>query len=969
MRRNSLFTLAALLTFIVTAADAQVATGTITGRTIDPTGEALAGVVVRATSPETGFTRELVSDSTGVYRLAGLPAATYRLHAEVAGFRPFEQPNVIVNVGSSVSIDITLFVVVGDVDVVVEATTPLVSTRSSAVGEVVDVTRVEGLPLNGRQFANLAGLVPGVGLGFHSDPTKSAQYTPQVSGGNGRNINYLVDGGDNNDDTVGGLLQMFPLEAVQEFNVATQRYSAEYGRSNGAVLNVVTKSGTNTPHASWFTLVRDNAMNARTVSETAATIPKQDYQRYQYGGSFGGPIIKDRAHYFVAYEGTQQNTKQAVNTQGLYQDGVYDVHLRQHLLTGKVTAQPAPGHSLAVRYAYDHDTQPNGAAPNAAFSTWTTSTNNFGSLNASHNWVIGGRALNAAVVQYARFTNDIPLGSSEPALVFPNGVFGGSSLSAPQRTEQVKWQFRDDYSWTTGGFGLWHEVRAGASWIHEPRLYAANGQGVNGIFVLVNNSLTSPVLQVLASDGKTSADIPIDFYGGYVQDDWRVTNRLVLNLGVRYDLVDGMPIDQRFNANFTAMQAAGRAGRFAGTVLEDFGQEPRNDRNNIQPRLGAAYDPRGDGKDVIRGGWGIYTDFGYTNANALTAALQNGGLTFTAFAPTGLVKPDGTFFRVTDPLSSIAALNGIDPNAPRTNAEVVSPLLQQPLTYQTNIGWSHELNPSTALRADYVKVQGRDLNVRIRTNALVNGSRLLSGVGVQPNDFTFRTAVSQGRSEYDALIVGFRRRMSRGVDVSAGYTLARALSDLGTAYDELASNLIQDVTQPFSATQLAPSARTDSRHQITASAIVQAPWGISIAPVLMYRSALPVHTFQGTDLNGDGNINDSTLQAYRYTGLDASGRATYEEDGPCRTVNCSRRAAFAQMNLRASKGFRVGNTKIEAIAEIFNLFNAKNPSLAVTQRLLIGGQPNPTFMQPNAYAGDVGQPEQRVGQLGFRFSF
>ena len=129
--------------------------------------------------------------------------------------------------------------------VTVNAETPLIETSSSSVGGVVDVSRIESLPLNGRQFANLAATIPGVGLGFHSDPTKSSQFSPQIGGGNGRNVNYQIDGGDNNDDTVGGLLQLFPLEAIQEFNFVTQRYKAEYGRSNGGVMNIVTKSGTN----------------------------------------------------------------------------------------------------------------------------------------------------------------------------------------------------------------------------------------------------------------------------------------------------------------------------------------------------------------------------------------------------------------------------------------------------------------------------------------------------------------------------------------------------------------------------------------------------------------------------------------------------------------------------------------------------------------------------------------------------
>ena len=158
--------------------------------------------------------------------------------------------------------------------------------------------------------------IPGVGLGFHSDPTKSTQYSPQIAGGNGRNVNYQIDGGDNNDDTVGGLLQLFPLEAIQEFNFVTQRYKAEYGRSNGGVMNIVTKSGTNNDAGQLVHLVRDKSLNAKTRPRSSTKVDKQDYRRYQYGGSFGGPIVQNSAHFFAAFERTQQDTAQAVNDAG-----------------------------------------------------------------------------------------------------------------------------------------------------------------------------------------------------------------------------------------------------------------------------------------------------------------------------------------------------------------------------------------------------------------------------------------------------------------------------------------------------------------------------------------------------------------------------------------------------------------------------------------------------------------------------
>ena len=968
---------ALFLTLATVPASAQITSGHISGQITDQHGGAVPGASVVATNTATGFVREATSDGSGAYRLAALPVGTYDVSATLTGFRPYAR-SLTVNVARSTTLDIALGVASVTEQVVVRAAVPLVSTTSSSVGDIVLPDRIENLPLNGRQFANLAATVPGVGLGFHSDLTKSSQYSPQISGGNGRNVNYLVDGGDNNDDVVGGLLQLFPLESIQEFNVLTQRFDAEYGRSNGAVLNIVTKSGTNDQRGSWFTLVRDEALNSRTYREATGNVEKQAYSRYQFGGSLGGPIVENRVHYFAAYERTQQDTRQIVNTLGLFpdDDGIFDVPMRQNLFTGKVTATLGTGQYLAVRYASDRNSQPSGAGPNNARSSWTTSTNTFDSVNVNHNWVAGRSTLNEFVFQYSDFINDIPIGKPGPAFRFANTVQGGSNRGAPQRTEQTKWQLRNDVSRTMSGFlGLSHELKAGASWVHEPRLFIRTAQGSEGDYLIGTLSLTGPVTQVLVIGGKPEANVPLEMYGIYAQDNWRVGNRLTLNLGVRWDYVSGVPIDQLTNANFLAMQAAGRTGRFAGTIFDDFGQDPRSDRDNVQPRLGAVVDVFGNGRDIVRGGWGVYTDFGYVGSNAVTAILDNsgGGPVFLATSASGLLKQDGTLFRFTDPLSTIQHLNVIPAGTALAAGEVVSPLLEQPYSRQMNLGWAHQLSDSTAVTADYVRVQGRDLNMRLRPNATVGpGQRLFTGIPISPANRNFRTAVSRGRSEYDALILAVRRRMSRGFDLTASYTASASRSDIGTAPDEVASDLLQDVRDPFSDVQLGPSARTDARHQVTISAVVTAPWNITIAPIVFYRSALPVHSFVGYDTNGDGANIDKTPQAYRYTGLNGTV-ATFEESGACATVNCSRRAPFSQVNLRVSKAFRAGPARIEAIAEVFNLLNATNPFLNTTQQRFTGTAANPVpnagFMQPAAYAGDVGQPEQRVGQLGFRITF
>src|SRR5690242_6425814 len=374
------------------AALAQQTTGNITGRVLDEQGAAVPGATVTAKNPSTGFTRTDASDAEGIYRLSALPVGKYDVTAELPGFTTVAKQAIEVNVGQTQAVDFSLKIAAVAETVNVTGASPLIETTASSVGQVVDVRRLETIPLNGRQFANLAATIPGVGLGFHSDPTKSTQYAPQINGGAGRNVNYQIDGGDNNDDTVGGLLQAYPLEAIQEFNFVTQRFKAEYGRSNGGVMNIVTKSGTNNLSGSFFESFRDKSMNARTETEKIAGADKQDYRRNQFGGSLGGPILKDKAHYFAAYERTQQDTTQTVNTKGLLPtlDGSYGVPYRENLFTGKASANLRGDQYLSVRYGYNNNKNPYDAAPNHTVDNWGDSTNKFNSINVNHNWVLPG---------------------------------------------------------------------------------------------------------------------------------------------------------------------------------------------------------------------------------------------------------------------------------------------------------------------------------------------------------------------------------------------------------------------------------------------------------------------------------------------------------------------------------------------------------------------------------------------------
>jgi hypothetical protein len=214
-------------------ATAQQTSGNVNGRVLDQQQAAMPGVTVTGTNPATGYSRVATTDAEGVYHLTALPVGTYQLKVELPGFQTLSR-EILVEVGANIDVNFELQVQSLSESVEVTAESPLIEASTSSVGGVVDTKRIESMPLNGRQFANLAVTIPGVSLGMHSDPTKSTQFAPQIGGGNGRNINYQIDGGDNNDDTVGGLLQLFPLEAIDQFNVITSRYKAEYGPAMAA---------------------------------------------------------------------------------------------------------------------------------------------------------------------------------------------------------------------------------------------------------------------------------------------------------------------------------------------------------------------------------------------------------------------------------------------------------------------------------------------------------------------------------------------------------------------------------------------------------------------------------------------------------------------------------------------------------------------------------------------------------------
>ncbi len=360
---------------------------------------------------------------------------------------------MVVNVGATTAPDVRLGVAAKTEALTVVAETPLIDSTDTGVGEIITAAQIENLPLNGRQFGNLAALVPGVSLGFHTDPTKSTQFAPQVRRRR-RPQHQLPDRRRRQQRRHGRRPRAATSRSTRSAS-STSRRSASAptpaaptaARSRSSPRAAPTSS--TAPPSSYF---RDKSLNSQTTTEKNNEQPKGDYRRHQFGASLGGPIIKDKTHFFAAFERTKQDTTQSVSTLGLFpdKDGVYDMPYRENLAVAKLTHQFNSQNYLSVRYGYNDNSQPYGASPNTPPESWGLSKNTFHSVNANLNSSMGGGKLNEFVFQYSYFLNHIAENSNLPTETFPNGVIVGQSINTPQTTEQHKYQFRDDFTLIEG---------------------------------------------------------------------------------------------------------------------------------------------------------------------------------------------------------------------------------------------------------------------------------------------------------------------------------------------------------------------------------------------------------------------------------------------------------------------------------------------------------------------------------------
>ena len=607
--------------------------------------------------------------------------------------------------------------------VTVTGEVPLVQTTKSDVGQLITAQMVESMPLNGRKFQDLSLLVPGTRSSNSYDPTKTEVGGVSYGGGTGRSVNISVDGGDNNDGVVRGILQQFSADAIQEYKVTTQRYSAEFGRSVGGVVNVITKSGTNDLRGSAFVFARNEKLNSPTYFQKEAGIDKQPFSQQQVGGTFGGPIRKDKAFYFVSYEFNRRNDYQTVYTNGVLpeEEGPQLTPFRNHMLTAKTNFQLGSNNSLLVRYAReDQKREHDFIGGGTLASSGALNTNVIDSIIAKDSAVIGGSKLNELLVLFQNFENNIIAEDpSKPAITTPNFTFG-ANINTPQQTIQRRWQIKDDFSFRKEGWLGDHDFKTGGELIQShyggyfiPTLY--------GFFNFVNeipggnlDSYLNAVADTFTgSAGTNEANDNWTYVAGYFQDDWKPRSNLTLNLGLRYEVQAGPYNNDYDTLALRSLQAAGRQ------------IERSLDRNNFGPRVGIVWDVKGDAKTVVRAGYGTYYDEIFQNITLYEKWSD-------VRTPVFFVSASPPPFTAQEYINNRESIRNsfLDPTFTGQLLRLTAPDLTQPYSHHYNAGFSQQLMRNVSLDVDYVHALGRDEIHRWRVNTAQNVNTRLSPAGV-----------------------------------------------------------------------------------------------------------------------------------------------------------------------------------------------------------------------------------------------
>jgi len=1045
-RINLLLVFVAITSGVVCA---QVTTADLTGRVLDTQGRVVTGATVTATNKGTGQTRTATTNDSGDYTITQLPPGKYDVTVEAPNFSKALAQDFELNVGAKVTQNFELKP--GEVSATVQVTsegTP-VETTTSEISKNITPGEVQNLPLLNRTFANLSIIAPEARPVGTFDPTKTHVGTIAFSGGDGRQVDVNVDGGDDKDNVVGSLLQNFAYESIQEFQVLQHRWTAESGRSVGGVVNVVSKSGTNNLHGSGFFNYRNQSLRAKDFFEKQTTDPKPDYNREEYGGSVGGRIIKDKLFFFGAIERFRERQNLLVNPAllpqiaaipGVTASSTIPLPYNDTLLTAKIDHRISDRQTMFYRYSFQKNDSPNDQfdpTQPADLTGGNTNNNRLHSFVASHTYTFSPRTLNQFTFQFQDFENDILGVTTNPNILFPS-VQTGANVNVPQQTKERKFQFRDDISVLHGK----HSMKFGVNYIHTLLtgffFFGANGYQITFFDdpLTIKNNLASTHCppsttcypQGFATPGAVNeitfntgagdtSQPPFHQLALYFQDDYKVTPRLTLNLGLRWDANIKILVDQTNNRTMKILGQLnnGRAKAITGSDLT----RTTTSFREFQPRLGFAWDVKGTGQTVIRGGYGIFYDQIFQNLTLFAKQQANPTIYQTVLDLVNSAVGVGqlsTFRFGVDPLPAPATVNNTDLEF-GAFGRINDPLLKDPYVQKWSLGVETKLGRNYVLSSDYVHTLGLhenrvvNINPRIRSicDAGFPGSTPASPLCVRGSSTRFFDAAfvaaglgagrleqinmftATNRSRYDSWVTTLRRRTRRTL-LSASYILSSSKAWGGQPTASYSGNGIAiAIDNQFNPGEFGPT-RIDERHRVVASALFDLPHGFQLAPILQFATARPYSVNAGTDLDGDGRSTidrvcigfdplallqaklagsvpaGATAKGCTQLGVNSQRTGFVVTNG---TIS-ERNGRFLNVDLRATKTFNVGErVKVKGYISFFNLFNRENLAFG-ERRGLSSLSSTATFLQPvSLYGPGFGPPVGLpfTAQIGARVEF
>ena len=956
-----------------TVADAQQGSSAIRGRVTDEQGAVLPGVSILVTHAESGTIRETTTTGDGDYLVPGLIPGPYKISAQLAGFSRVTQGDLNVRIGMTLQVDLSLKVGAVEENITVTAEAPQVDLTSAQVGGNVGSADLTNLPSGSRNFTSMVALLPGVVYNAAAD---SSSDSVTINGQSSTGVVYLMDGGSNSDDLRGGSsgAQARPaLEAIQEFQVVTNQFDAEYGAATAGVVNAVSKQGTNAWHGSAFGYYTDDKMTAKDFFVAQQGLDKPSTTKNQWGGTYGGPIVRDKMHFFASFE-RQDRDEGRSRVYPTRPDRSFTVAQQTNSWNymGRLDHQLSAKQNYNVRYLWDHQPNYDQVLGNGTIDTLSIEKDNDWSLVGNYNWIGGGTKLNTIRPSAVH---------EKPKRGQPLYQETGDWTKAPVTLQYLSFidqadtnyaDFRnintygldDTFSWFIAGIGGSHDVKFGAQY-QLIEHYREDQRFMNGAFQFTSDRpfnaadpSTYPERLTIRVPQMVQLLSRVHGLGMFVQDKWQI-NHLTLSLGLRYDL-NAAPITESWNPFFTDPKAY------------------PVDKNNIQPRTGFAYSL--GPTSVIRGGYGMFYEKLYVDR------FENYGLnrvftdSFQAQFPVSQPDPGPGQGRLpTDPL----LVNGPTLNRALVNQLVPPGTLARntaavwldtpdrilPVQHQASVGYERQIGRQLSFAADYMHIQNKNMPLRYNLNPAIKQTtgrtapitRVdLRGVAAQLGLTPFSSDVwiveYIGETKYDGLNLAVEKRFADFWSARLSYALGKGTGN--TNGTPTATNSFQVLGERNLDQNEGPT-NADRRHAVTLSGRFEVPWitGLTAGAVGRFATGTPF-TIHNSNVDGNrNNIAEDPIAAGTYSGSGLNA-ITVENAG-------GRNGAYGpnsvQVDMRA--GYRLRPKQGRSIDFFFEVFNVTNePNFANPT----GDQRLGTFLVPTALAGG-GFPRQF--QIGARFGF